>query len=218
MAKVCCNCGKKISFGGEYYKLKASMEILCSACGRKVAPLLDDLSNAADLESFRRKSKELKELLEYSNFSYKAKQNVEYELQRISDKQIEALTGGFDGGVTFEATFEESYDMVLLSGDGEIVGKPLIVDLGTTKAVSFVFEQYFLRNGSYASLSVTLVHCDGRAYVTAVGAGGGEGILNISWGAEGDYQTQFWHNLHAKYPHIDIQPYQVKIMDELKND
>ena len=50
-----------------------------------------------------------------------------------------------------------------------------------------VFERYYMRNGSYASLSVAITGDDGAVYVDGIGAGGGGGIFNISWGSETDF-------------------------------
>ena len=50
-----------------------------------------------------------------------------------------------------------------------------------------VYDKYFMRNGNRASLSVTLVSKDDDIFVTAIGAGGGSGVLfNFSLGAEDD--------------------------------
>ena len=42
-----------------------------------------------------------------------------------------------------------------------------------------VFERYYMRNGSYASLSVAITGDDEAVYV--------DGIFNISWGSETDF-------------------------------
>ena len=50
-----------------------------------------------------------------------------------------------------------------------------------------VYDKYFMRNGSRASLSLTVVGKDGHNYVSAVGAGGGQGVFfNFSYGAESE--------------------------------
>jgi hypothetical protein len=42
-----------------------------------------------------------------------------------------------------------------------------------------------MRNGNRASLSVTVVGCNSNIFISAIGAGGGQGIfLNFSLGAE----------------------------------
>lgn len=49
------------------------------------------------------------------------------------------------------------------------------------------FEKLFLRNGSYASLTVMLTEYEDMQTADIVGSGGGEGIFNISWGANSDF-------------------------------
>ena len=54
-----------------------------------------------------------------------------------------------------------------------------------TKVVLKVYDKYFMRNNSRASLSVTIVGRDDDLYITAIGAGGGQGVIfNFSLGAE----------------------------------
>ena len=49
------------------------------------------------------------------------------------------------------------------------------------------FEKYFFRNGSYASLSVVLTENGDEKTADIVGSGGGEGLFNISWGANSEF-------------------------------
>lgn len=51
------------------------------------------------------------------------------------------------------------------------------------KVVLLVFEKYYWRNGSYANLTVLLTETPELQTADIVGSGGGEGILNFSWGA-----------------------------------
>jgi len=54
-----------------------------------------------------------------------------------------------------------------------------------TSIAMLVFEKYFWRNKSRASLSVLVVAKDQTIKVTAISSGGSLGVfLNISWGAE----------------------------------
>lgn len=48
-----------------------------------------------------------------------------------------------------------------------------------------VYDKYFMRNNSRASLNITVVGNNGQIFVSAIGAGGGNGVFfNVSWGAE----------------------------------
>jgi hypothetical protein len=54
--------------------------------------------------------------------------------------------------------------------------------------VVMVFEKYYMRNSSRASLTVTLDNISGDTHVHAVGSGGGQGaIFKFDWGAASDF-------------------------------
>lgn len=56
-----------------------------------------------------------------------------------------------------------------------------------TKIAVRVYDKYFMRNGNRASLSLTVVGTNDKIFVSAIGAGGGSGIIfNFSLGAEDD--------------------------------
>lgn len=67
--------------------------------------------------------------------------------------------------------------------DAELVK---IVPVGKDATV-ICLEKYYLRNGSYASLTVILDNKDDGNYATVVGYGGGEGIFNDSLGANSHF-------------------------------
>ncbi len=55
---------------------------------------------------------------------------------------------------------------------------------GDKASILLVFEKYFMRNSSRASLSVMVENLSGRTAVHFAGAGGGQGmIFNFDWGA-----------------------------------
>ena len=83
---------------------------------------------------------------------------------------------------------------------------------GEYHVVTAVFENYFMRTGSYASLSITMVWVEnlfkaGTAIVSAVASGGGEGLFNISWGAEEDFAASFWRALRDQNPSFEFREY-----------
>ncbi len=58
---------------------------------------------------------------------------------------------------------------------------------GDTNIAVRVYDKYFMRNGNRASLSLTVVGHENAIYISAISAGGGQGILfNFSLGAEDD--------------------------------
>jgi hypothetical protein len=59
---------------------------------------------------------------------------------------------------------------------------------GETSFYLMVFDKYFMRNSSRASLTVSVIGNGDEIWVDAVGSGGGQGaIFNFSWGAEEDF-------------------------------
>lgn len=58
---------------------------------------------------------------------------------------------------------------------------------GDTKIAVRVYDKYFMRNGNRASLSLTVAGHGNNIFISAIGAGGGQGIIfNFSLGAEDD--------------------------------
>jgi hypothetical protein len=62
---------------------------------------------------------------------------------------------------------------------------------GDVTVATRVYEKYFMRTESYASLTVTVVSQGDLATIMAIGAGGGSGIFNISWGANASLIKDF---------------------------
>jgi hypothetical protein len=59
--------------------------------------------------------------------------------------------------------------------------------IGDTKIAVRVYDKYFMRNGNRASLSLTVVGNNSNIFISAIGAGGGQGVIfNFSLGAEDD--------------------------------
>lgn len=59
--------------------------------------------------------------------------------------------------------------------------------LGNADILLMIFERYYMRNGSYANLTVQLTDDGTVQNAVLVGSGGGEGILNFSWGANSNF-------------------------------
>ncbi|RHW40354.1 hypothetical protein D1B31_12450 [Neobacillus notoginsengisoli] len=61
---------------------------------------------------------------------------------------------------------------------------------GDTKIAVRVFDKFFMRNGNRASLSLTVVGYRRNIFISAIGAGGGQGVfVNFSLGAEDNMVT-----------------------------
>lgn len=61
-----------------------------------------------------------------------------------------------------------------------------------------VFEKYYMRSGSYTSLTVAVTGDATSCYVDAIGAGGGTGLFNISWGSEDDFTEDFAERMRSQ--------------------
>lgn len=58
---------------------------------------------------------------------------------------------------------------------------------GNVQVAIRVYDKYFMRNGNRASLSVTIVASGNIIFISAIGAGGGKGVIfNFSLGAESE--------------------------------
>ncbi|UNL86994.1 DUF6054 family protein [Priestia koreensis] len=95
----------------------------------------------------------------------------------------------------YEKTIIGQFDEVVERLDQDISNSGIsmkLVDetnytLGDAKVAVRVYDKYFMRNGNRASLSLTVVGHEQTVFVSAIGAGGGQGIfLNFSLGAEDD--------------------------------
>lgn len=56
-----------------------------------------------------------------------------------------------------------------------------------TTVILLVFEKYFMRNGSYAGLTIQLIENEKMQTANIIASAGGEGLFNISWGANSDF-------------------------------
>lgn len=62
-----------------------------------------------------------------------------------------------------------------------------ITEAGGVRVLLMVFEKYYWRNGSMAVTVVQIMDSGEEQRAVVAGTGGGEGILNISFGANRDY-------------------------------
>lgn len=61
--------------------------------------------------------------------------------------------------------------------------------VGLVNVCVLAFEKFFFRNGSYTSLTVVLTEDGENKTADIIGSGGGEGLFNISWGANREIAT-----------------------------
>lgn len=87
----------------------------------------------------------------------------------------------------FEQVLNHLHNNIMESGFSMNLVDESNYNLGDTKIGVRVYDKYFMRNGNRASLSLTVVGHNNEIYVSAIGAGGGQGVLfNFSLGAEED--------------------------------
>ena len=60
-------------------------------------------------------------------------------------------------------------------------------EYGPVQTVLLVFQKYYWRNNSQASLTLLLTGDGGTVTVDLIGSGGGVGLLGLSLGAESDF-------------------------------
>ncbi len=63
-------------------------------------------------------------------------------------------------------------------------------EMNGAEVIVLLFEKYYLRNGSYAGLTVMLTECGDEKTADVVGFGGGGGMVNWSFGANADFAKQ----------------------------
>jgi hypothetical protein len=95
----------------------------------------------------------------------------------------------------YEKTIIGQFEEVLNRLQNDIGNSGLTMNLvdesnytaGDTKIAVRVYDKYFMRNGNRASLSLTVAGHGNNIFISAIGAGGGQGIIfNFSLGAEDD--------------------------------
>ncbi|SDZ11145.1 DUF6054 family protein [Tindallia californiensis] len=95
----------------------------------------------------------------------------------------------------YEHTLTGDFDEVLQQLENDISGNGISMNLvdastyscGDINIVTRVYDKFFMRNKSRASLSLTIVDDGMNIFVSAIGAGGGQGaIFNFDWGIESE--------------------------------
>ena len=74
------------------------------------------------------------------------------------------------------------------SFSGTIAGSYKLDTPEGRRCVVMVFEKYYMRTSSYASLSVTIDDFTGRTRVTSVASGGSQSLINFDWGVSQSFE------------------------------
>ncbi|MCB2291353.1 DUF6054 family protein [Clostridium sp. CS001] len=95
----------------------------------------------------------------------------------------------------YEKIISGQFEEVLHHLENDISSSAITINLvdesnytyGDTNIAVRVYDKYFMRNGNRASLSLTVVGKGSEIFISAIGAGGGKGVIfNFSLGAEDD--------------------------------
>ena len=208
MAKICINCGAKIGIFEYSSTLSHTKVSFCEKCRKLPDELLNDVRMLSDSSNYKKVKAEFQSALESSGLNSDIKHYLWDEFQQIAANKTETNYTNY-AIKRFAADFEESYEAVRTVGKeltcDEVISNPPVINTGNTKVSTFAFEQYFFRNGSYASLTITLVNYNGISTIISCSSGGGDGLLNLSWGAEEDFVNDFWIKFRDMYPQFETE-------------
>lgn len=93
----------------------------------------------------------------------------------------------------YEKKIVGNFDEIISKLQNEIINSGISMNLvdesnyssGESNIAVRVYDKYFMRNSSRASLNLTVVGHGSDIFISAIGAGGGQGVIfNFSWGAE----------------------------------
>ena len=221
MTRKCINCGKKISFFDDSFSLANQGESFCKNCGRIARTLLRDIMIAVSDKSYEEAKRNFEDALPDASLSEEAKKYLRYEFDDIAASIRGTTETKKQKVMTFNGTFSVCCDAIYnagktISGNAPVAPMQIVRFPSSNNEVYYfvtaVFECYYIRTRSYASLTVTMIWFPqlikkGKAIVSAVGSGGGSGPLNMSWGAEDDFVQAFWRALRDQNPSVEIKEY-----------
>lgn len=81
--------------------------------------------------------------------------------------------------VELSALLEKQIGADLITKTGRVAGE--------LSVILMCFEKFYFRTGSYAGLTIMLSESPMEQIADVVGFGGGDGIFNISWGANRNF-------------------------------
>ena len=86
----------------------------------------------------------------------------------------------------FTKKIDEASELLKNSVNAELISE-VVRTAGSAEIILLNFERFYFRNGSYAGLTVMLTESEESQTADIAGFGGGEGRLNISWGANFEF-------------------------------
>lgn len=101
--------------------------------------------------------------------------NIDIRVKLTPERAEELITGQIING----------------SISGELIDRYSVSNEHNHTLIVLVFEKYYMRNSSRASLTVTIENLESVTKVHAVGSGGGQGLfLKFDWGASNNFGEQ----------------------------
>lgn len=196
MGNICRNCGKKISFMDNYYTMSYTGTVFCQQCSKEIIALLQPVHLLSSSKSSHQIEDEFHQNLAKSGFDNSIKTLIEDEFKNIFAEKKKALYGCRR---SFRIGFEEALNLVKEAGErlGKLKKEPDVMNMGEIHIATCIFEKFYLRNGSWTALIVTIVSNNQVSSLTASGTGGGTGLINDSWGTEDEIEDTFWKNLES---------------------
>ena len=85
-----------------------------------------------------------------------------------------------------QKSLQEIHEKIHYIKDAQQVSK-LAQTINDVTIWTLVYEKYFMRNGSYASVTVVLTDFGQEQTASIIAAGGGNGIVNLSFGANRNF-------------------------------
>lgn len=111
--------------------------------------------------------------------------NAIYRLERVSEEPLTSVINHIKDRFGASGGLFDSAELVVEN----------LESLGDAELALLVFEKLYLRNGSYSNLTIELTSYNSVQKAIIIGSGGGEGVLNISWGANSNFAGKAYERL-----------------------
>ena len=95
-------------------------------------------------------------------------------------------------------TINKINDVISSSASGNWLDSYNIIGPNGKRCTVLVYEKYFYRVKNYVTLTIVLDEFDGKTRVHIASGGGGNGLLNLDWGASESFASEVLDEL-AKY-------------------
>lgn len=204
MTQYCVCCGKKIGFYDKKYNLVNVNVVFCSQCGKEAKDMLAAVKINCDEQKMDEIKNDFLKKLAESSYSKSIKDSIKAEFRIIFNDSPASKKNCPKSEIRyFRSSYDEAFEIVADIGEkiADRVCDPLTTEIEGVRFAVFTFEKYYMRTGSYASLTVSLAGTEDITAVTVIGSGGGDGIFNMSYGAEEDFVSAFWEQAIIGYNH-----------------